>query len=391
MAGMWTPLTAMAGGKRTRLGVVGFPGAATAALVQQGSLLQSAGIYAIGGFNQPTFLKRTERYDIVANAWTAMADMPTGRADFAVVAAHKWIYAIGGIGGAGASTSVERFEPQAGPVGTWTKSTGLSSGRWSLGAAAVVVTGQLRIYAIGGTTGAPSNKVEWCEITASGEGPWKAGPPLKIGREKFGIAVVNNSIFCVGGNSDVGAEDSIEELKPGANSWTLYKAALSTARSSPGTAYSGGLIFAIGGIGPAGPLKTVEAFDPATKKSSTNWATMPALRTQFGTGTIPVFVMSPKDKIPVFVVGGDDASGAKDTAYRFDEQRGIPVGRAQPHQTAIGGGARRVREFPREPTEVFAGASPLKHLAGPLLQTRHLPHSRACLFELLSRCDLSAG
>jgi hypothetical protein len=139
-----------------------------------------------------------------------------------------------------------------------------------------------------------------------------------VKREKFGITVANKSIFCVGGNSDAGVEGSIEELKPGAKSWILHPAKMSVPRFGLAAAYSGGLIFAIGGTGAAGAAKTVEAFDPVTKKWTTNWQAMPTTRSQFGGGTIPVFVMSPKDKIPVFVVGGDDAGTAKNTAERFD-------------------------------------------------------------------------
>lgn len=322
MAGAWTSLSPMPGGTRTQLGVAGFPGvtsAELAAMVPQGSLLSTAGVYAIGGFSKQSFLTRTERFDIVANAWTPMNDMPTARAQGAIVAAHRWIYAIGGFGGKDASTSVERFEPALGAGGTWTKLPGLKIGKWLLGAAAVTVSGHLRIYAIGGSTGAPSKTVEYLQVTPKGEGTWIAGPPLHVAREQFGIAVFGNAIYCIGGNSDVGAETSVEVLKPGASTWTLHQNVLTTARFAFGAAYSGGRVFAIGGVGPLGPVNTVEAFDAVTVKAVGTWAKLPAARTQFGSGTIPVFVLSPKDTIPLFVAGGSDINGnAVDTLYRFD-------------------------------------------------------------------------
>ncbi|HZR23121.1 MAG TPA: kelch repeat-containing protein [Vicinamibacterales bacterium] len=322
MAGAWTSQSPMPGGVRTQLAAVGFPGPTSAALagtLPPGSLLSIAGIYAFGGsLLTSTYFPRAERFDIVANAWTTLPDMPKARVLPAVAAAHKWIYVIGGYGGTGASTSVDRFDPT---TGTWVTSKTLTFpglGLWSLGAAVVVVNGHLRLYVMGGNSNSIATQVRWCEITANGETGWNTGPSLNYARHSFGVAVVDNTIYCIGGMSDFSQETSIEVLKPGANKWTLHLNALTTSRSAFGCAYSGGRIFLIGGDGPEHAMQTVEAIDPVTLKPSGAWAPMPSLRSQFGTASIPVFIMSPKDTIPIFVAGGDSNKTPIGTVDRFD-------------------------------------------------------------------------
>jgi hypothetical protein len=319
MAGTWTTQAPMSG-PRAQLGVVGFPSAVIPGALPPGSLLATAGIYAVGGSLQKKFLSRTERFDIAANAWTTKADMPTARADFALAAAHTWMYAIGGFGAKGACMEVERFDPTLGALGTWTPRAPLPASRWAHGAAAVLVGNRLRLYVIGGNNSIWLKDVLWCEITANGEGAWNTAPSLNIPREHFGVAVVGNTIVCVGGYTDTGAEASIEVLAANAGSWTLHKNVLKTARYGCGAAYSGGLIFAVGGNDANGPTKSVEAFDASTFKSSGTWTNAPAARTQFGTGCIPLFIVSPKDTLPIFVAGGivGNAATPQSSATRFD-------------------------------------------------------------------------
>ncbi|XP_077295655.1 kelch-like protein 12 [Arctopsyche grandis] len=100
-------------------------------------------IYAIGGSNGEVIFKTMEIYNTQQNEWTAAPEMTEKRADLATVAIREYIYAIGGHNGPAYLKSVERFNTNS---KTWTPSASLPERDWGHKA---IVFGE-KIFYIGG-------------------------------------------------------------------------------------------------------------------------------------------------------------------------------------------------------------------------------------------------
>ena len=79
--------------------------------------------------------------------WTRKADMPTGRSHPSTSVVNGKIYAIGGIIGMEAASTVEEYNPM---TDTWTEKADMPTPRTYLSTSAV----NGKIYAIGGTNAA---------------------------------------------------------------------------------------------------------------------------------------------------------------------------------------------------------------------------------------------
>jgi hypothetical protein len=156
-------------------------------------------IYAIGGWgtkDQGWVLDVTECYDPLNDSWKALKPMPTPRGELAVVASSNGkIYAIGGIGKAGAVlNTVEEYDPK---TDTWSSRTPMPTGRYCL--AAVSASNDM-IYAIGGLRGCnPTNVVE--EYDPNNDS-WATKSPMPT--ERWFLAAVawhvpHGKIYAIGG------------------------------------------------------------------------------------------------------------------------------------------------------------------------------------------------
>lgn len=107
---------------------------------------------------------------------------------------------------------------------------------------------------------------------------WESGPPMPTPRYGFGIGVVDNKIYVIGGRDDYNILDVVEVYNPATNSWdTTSLPNLPTPRCFVGSAVYNDKIYIIGGMTHLGSFFTstslVERYDPATYQ----WDTVASL------------------------------------------------------------------------------------------------------------------
>jgi N-acetylneuraminic acid mutarotase len=134
--------------------------------------------------------------------------------------------------------------------------------------------------------------VPFCLLAIS----WTTKTPLPVVRSAPGCAVINDTVYVIGGASSGGTLHNTNYIyDPVADSWST-KASMPTARSQLGCAVVNGKIYAIGGF--VGGIQTdtnlVEEYDPATDSWSTK-APMPTSRYAFA-----IAVVANK----IYVIGG---------------------------------------------------------------------------------------
>src|SRR2546425_1861017 len=195
---MWTTLTSM---PTARAG-------AAAAVIDDG-------IFVIGGrqsTNGPCsggpYLQTVEKYDIDANTWSPVAQLPTPRSDLAAVARGGKIFVFGGCSSTGVTNEVDMYDPQ---TNTWT--TGLMP---MPTARASLVAGHSgdTVYAIGGTNGvSASNANEVYDIPSNS---WSPNTAMPTARQEAGVHSHGGRIYVVGGSTaSAGAStDANEVFKP---------------------------------------------------------------------------------------------------------------------------------------------------------------------------------
>ncbi|XP_060851207.1 kelch-like protein 2 [Rhopalosiphum padi] len=118
------------------------------------------------------------------------------------------------------------------------------------------------IYTIGGLDGNRySNSVEVYNLDTEQR---KMVSSMIYGRENFSVGVLNNLIYAVGGYSNCnGGMKSVECYNPSLDKWNLVEK-MSNRRYNLGVAVWDGIMYAVGGTNGSTPLKSVEAYNPST-------------------------------------------------------------------------------------------------------------------------------
>lgn len=106
-------------------------------------------------------------------------------------------------------------------------------------------------------------------ITASPEIKWEILTPLSVSRSSMGIAVVENNIYSIGGETEDGVSNRVEQYNPQENLWTEL-APKPTAVTDIGAVVIGNLIYVPGGELDNGEVNDqLEIYDPRTNRWST--------------------------------------------------------------------------------------------------------------------------
>lgn len=261
-------------------------------------------IYLIGGTRfgnrrGPFGLSTVEVYDPQDNRWHRAADMPTPRAqpETAVVAGK--IYVLGGYNGIDnrivnikTLKVVEVYDPQ---TDTWEKKQDMSLPRLYFGVGVV----NNKIYAIGGEArledknpGAPE-RLNLVAAYDADTDAWTKRAKMPTRRDGVETAVVNDSIYVFGGSgwpiADWGGPylPTIEVYHPKINRWKK-KPNMPTLKIGFSTIVIGGEIYLIGGHGGVGfrdYLTTVEVYNPKTERWN-RITPMPTGNTPFGAAAV---------------------------------------------------------------------------------------------------------
>jgi N-acetylneuraminic acid mutarotase len=144
-------------------------------------------IYLVGGTQNVN-----EVYDPATDAWETKSSMPTGVRYYASAVVNNKIYFIGGaING----TLNQIYDPE---TDTWSFGASLPVGVDS--AAAGATTGTMapqKIYVIGGKQNLDA--VNFNQVYDPETDTWSTGEPLPTRRFGLGVAVVNDSLYAIGG------------------------------------------------------------------------------------------------------------------------------------------------------------------------------------------------
>jgi len=132
-------------------------------------------------------------------------------------------------------------------------------------------------------------------------GSWSAKDSMLSPRADLGVAVIDGSLYAVGGYYGVDALGTLEAYNPGTSSWTT-KAPMPTPRIGIGVGVVNGILYAVGGFVPfVGNVATVEAYDPVAN-TWTPKASMPTPRAFLAVGVVNGVL---------YAVGGSDGSLAQ--------------------------------------------------------------------------------
>jgi len=225
-------------------------------------------LYAVGGLTSAGASETVEAYDPRTNTWSRRASLSFPRFSLGMGVVNGILYAVGGDQNGEATTSiVEAYDPA---TNTWTTKASMPTSRSALGIA--VANG--RLYAIGGTdkNGRDTTVVEAYDPNTD---TWTTQAPLPVARSAFGTAVADGVIYVIGGDFLGSAVGTMEAYDPVANTWTA-RAPLPTPRSGLGAASVNGLIYAVGGSQNV-VRSTVEAYDPV-RNTWTARAPLPTAR-----------------------------------------------------------------------------------------------------------------
>ena len=276
-------------------------------------------IYLIGGSlfengRGPFGLSTVEVYDPKINNWQKVADMPTPRADARTAVVNGTIYVFGGYSGIDNRGEnfkfldiVEAYNPE---TDTWVRKEDMPFPCINFGIG--VVAGQ--VYIIGGLAdfnkGVP-NSLEWTDRVEAYDpktDTWAKRAKMPTRRDYFGVGVVSNRIYLIGGRGwpqvgNLGGSflPVTEEYNPKTNQWQKKNDILDL-RLYSSTVVVGDQIFLIGGFVWQDGLRkdpaTVDAYNPETDE----WSDMPPMPT----GKTPFGVAIVKGKIYVFGGEGED-------------------------------------------------------------------------------------
>jgi N-acetylneuraminic acid mutarotase len=159
-------------------------------------------IYLIGGAPDGTVI---EVYDPATDSWTTKAPMPTETNLYASAVVNNRIYIIDG----------NRTQIYNAETDTW--SSGAESPSHTMHGAAGVTTGALapkRIYVMGVTKPITFADPPPCltQVYDTASDSWAAGASMPTNRVNFGVAVINDTIYAIGGHT----HDSIGFITPSA-------------------------------------------------------------------------------------------------------------------------------------------------------------------------------
>jgi N-acetylneuraminic acid mutarotase len=182
----------------------------------------------------------------------------------------------------------------------WTPRASMPTGRY--GAAAAVVNAT--IYAIGGYTNGTATAV--VEAYDSSTDTWTTKAPMPAGpRSYLAAGVVNGIVYAVGGDNNANPPveyATLEAYDPSTNSWST-KAPMPTARHDLAVGEVNGILYAAGGFSytTGAYFATLEAYDPAAKTWTTK-APMPTGRDGVAAGVVNGIL---------YVVGGVNSSAIR--------------------------------------------------------------------------------
>lgn len=200
-------------------------------------------IVAGGDVTGPEWTDGVERYDATEDAWTRMTALPEARFGHALTVDPECrIYVMGGAcGSAPSCEGVWAMDPR---VGDWSaRAPVLTQRRGVAGAAGA----DGRIYVFGGSRAGSSGFLATTEVYLPTEDRWETRTSMRAPRGKAAaVTLPDGTILVVGGQDDAGPVATVERYDPATDTWSAAPS-LGTARWGAGVALSGGEVIVAGG------------------------------------------------------------------------------------------------------------------------------------------------
>ncbi|XP_072343747.1 kelch-like protein 10 isoform X2 [Scyliorhinus torazame] len=178
-------------------------------------------VYIIGGFDSVDYFNSVKRFDPVKKTWQQVAPMHSRRCYVSVTVLNSFIYAMGGFDGYVRLNTAERYEPE---TNQWTLIAPMHEQRSD--ASATTLHGK-----VGGFDGA--NRLRSAEAYSPLTNTWRTLPTMFNPRSNFGIEVVDDLLFVVGGFNGFTTTFNVECYDEKTDEWydahdmSIYRSALS--------------------------------------------------------------------------------------------------------------------------------------------------------------------
>ncbi|XP_057352078.1 kelch-like protein 4 [Manis pentadactyla] len=198
------------------------------------------------------------------------------------------LYAVGCKDTIRGTPTIEKYDLR---TKSWQHSSTMSRLRFQFGVAVI----DNKLYVLGGRYGSKTLNTVECFDPASKI--WTVMPPMSTPRHGLGVATLEGPMYAVGGHDGSNHLNTVERWDPEGCQWT-YVASMSSRRSLAAVVALNGKLYAVGGCDECSCLKSVEYFNPHTNKWSL-CASMSKRRGRVGAATYRGFL---------YVVGGHDFS-----------------------------------------------------------------------------------
>ncbi|XP_071968672.1 kelch-like ECH-associated protein 1A [Engystomops pustulosus] len=198
--------------------------------------------------------------------------------------------------------SMDAYNPQ---TGKWIKLADMLEPRSGLGAC--TVSGLF--YAVGGRNHSSTDNTDSNSLACFNpiNNQWTLKASMNVSRNRVGVAVVDDTIYAVGGSSGSEHHKSVERYDPENNQWT-FVTAMQVARIGAGITSCRGLLYAVGGFDGENRLNTVECYHP----ENDHWYSVASMKTiRSGAGVVCV------DNY-LYAAGGYDGNNQLNTVERYN-------------------------------------------------------------------------
>lgn len=236
-----------------------------------------------------------------------VATMSESKCGLGVAELDGKLIVVGGYGRAECLRSVESYCPTS---NIWTQELSLSEARGRVQIAVINGT----IYAVGGCNGTTELDTVECLALSRAENTekpkkWKKCSKLPFSRSNAGVCALNGKIYCIGGWNGQAGIRQCDVYCPETDKWTSI-APLNTGRCQAGVFAFNNKIWVVGGSDAWNCLGTCETYDPETNQ----WNfTAPLSTARRGCGLAELHGR-------LYCVGGSDGNQSLKTTEYFDEE-----------------------------------------------------------------------
>ncbi len=278
-------------------------------------------IVVAGGQAAGKLIDTTEVFD--GKQWSSAANIPTPREHTAAVSDGDYVYVVGGraLSPDKNSAALERYDPA---TDRWQRLPDMPTARGGLGVGAA----DGHLFAVGGES--PTRALGAVESYNVARKAWSSAPPMRTARHGLVVATIGHSLFALGGAPHPGHASAVRTAevtslvpagRAGAGNaggaWRRLPP-MPTARQNMAGAVLDGTIWVVGGLG-AGSIasRRVEGYDPVIN----GWKSAPSLPVRLHHEMVVTY------KEEVVVIGGWIPEGSDQSARESNRVFALRDGR----------------------------------------------------------------